>query len=178
MSRIGLYRYKLDNLNAAEVTRQVTFYVNSVAIVTHVVNIDRFCTDEKLLKYLDKSGQYRFISFNKYWEGRNNVENLGFSNHIVNSILDAQSNQRNLGYKNKKTLTLTKNNVTSTQLEEIQQILTSPRVYLLIGQTDSEQDWLLVNVRVTDNIYRHKKRTTTDFTLEIELPEDFSQKMI
>lgn len=179
MSRIGYYRYKFDNLSAAQVTKNITFYVDGIEVVTHTININSFCEGEKLLKYIDKDGQYRFIAFNKYWEGRNTPEMIGSTNNIVQNILNAQSNQKSLGYKNKKTLTLIKNNVTDSELLLIQQLLTSPRVYLLIGSNDNAEDWLLVtSVKSADNIYKFRKKINSDFIIDIELPEDFSQTML
>ena len=178
MSRIGYYRYKLDNLSTAQVTKNVTFYINNISVVTHSINISQFCEGEKLLKYLDTEGQYRFISFNKYWEGRNNPESIGVTSEIVKNILNAQSNEKALGYKNNKTLSLTKSDISADQLLVYQQILTSPRVYLQIGELDGLQDWLLVSVRPIDAVYKRRKLLGGNFSIEITLPENYSQKMI
>lgn len=178
MSYIGYYRYKLDNLNPAEITKKVTFFVNNSPVTTHVVNISTICDGEKLIKYLDKDGQYIFVSFNKYWEGRNTPQSLGEGNKFIISILEAQSKVNQLGYKNKKVLSLYKTQVSASELLILEQILTSPRVYLKIGEEDNLQDWKQVKVNPVDTIYKHKKKSVNDFSIEVELPEEFSQTML
>ena len=104
MSKIGYYRYKLDNLPVGNTT--ISFYINGALAVTHSIVVKPYCTGEKLIKYLDKDGQYRFYPFNKYYEERIDAKLIGKTNEFITSILTAQSNEKNIGYKSAKTLSL------------------------------------------------------------------------
>ena len=178
MSKIGYYRYKLDNLPVGNTT--ISFYINGALAVTHSIVVKPYCTGEKLIKYLDKDGQYRFYPFNKYYEERIDAKLIGKTNEFITSILTAQSNEKNIGYKSTKTLSLIATGVSSDELALLSELYDSPRVYLYIGDgiTDLEKDWLLVTVVKNDGVVKRRKANFGQFSIDIELPEHFTIKMV
>lgn len=178
MSAIGYHRYKVDNLTAGEYS--YPFYKNGNLLVTHTVIVKaQECTEDKFIKYLDRNGQYRFFPFNSYFEKRDKPNLLGKANKVITSILDSQTNQQNVGYKNERTITLTTDAVSQDELEILSDVFTSPRVYLHIGEgnADEEKDWLEVTIS-GDGIVRRKKMEYGKFQIDVILPEWFSISML
>jgi hypothetical protein len=174
MSTVGYYRYK----TLADSDRDVIIYINSVPYVKSIKTID-VCDGFKLLKFLNKSGQYRFYPFSNYYQTKDLPELIGTTNKFITSILTDMSNRQNIGYKNERTLLLTAD-VSKDELEILQDIYTSPRVYLYVGTNNSDlpNDWIEVTVKVSDAIVRRPKGDYGRIDLTITLPEWFSIKMI
>ena len=63
MSKIGYYKYKTICPANGE-SKEVKFYFNGLLEKTCTVKGREFCNEFKILKYLDKDGQYRFYPFN------------------------------------------------------------------------------------------------------------------
>ena len=178
MSSIGYYRYKLDNLS--EGTSTLSFYVNGALVVTHSIITKPYCTGEKLIKYLDKNGQYRFYPFNKYFEERIDAKLIGKSNEFITSILTAQASEKNIGYKSTKTLSLIATGVSSDELVMLSELYDSPRVYLYIGDgtSDEAKDWLLVTIVKNDGLVKRRKANFGQFSIDVELPEHYTISMV
>jgi hypothetical protein len=178
MSTVGYYRYKLDNLN--EGTHQISLYKNGEVAVTHTVIVKGWESAQKIVKYIDKNGQYRFYPFNCRWETRDKPKLIGKAGRLITSILEGQSNQKNIGYKNIRTISLVADAVSDTELEFLQDIWNSPRVYLHIGTNnqDEAKHWLEVTVTGGDNTAKRRKLENGKLTLDIELPEWFNISMI
>ena len=178
MSEIGYYRYKLDNLPEGNTT--ISFYVNGALAVTHNIVVKPYCTGEKLIKYLDKDGQYRFYPFNKYYEERIDAKLIGKSNEFITSILTAQTSEKNIGYKSTKTLSLIATGVSADELVMLSELYYSPRVYLYIGNgsSDEAKDWLLVTVIRNDGLVKRRKANFGQFAIDVELPEHYTISMV
>lgn len=178
MSQIGYYRYKIDNL--PEGVTEISFYKNGNLAVTHTVDIKGWCTERKILKYIDKNGQYRFYPFNARWESKDKPKLLGKANKFITSILTDQTNEKNIGYKNERKISLVADNVSNSELESLQDIWLSPRVYLFIGELndDNEKDWIEVIVSSKDTISKRRKLTNGKMNIDIILPEWFTITML
>jgi hypothetical protein len=179
MSQIGYYRYKLDNLNANTIT-PIVFKVNGTTVCTKYINTKEFCTGEKLIKFLDKNGQYRFYPFNKYYQTVNNPTSLGKTNKLIESILNSQSDSRDVGSNNERRMLLTSKDTNQEEFEKLIEIYLSPRIYLYVGSgtTDEDKDWILVTIANSDNIVRQRKVQGGEISIEIILPEWYTIKMI
>jgi hypothetical protein len=177
MSTVGYYRYKYDNLTEGNHT---AFLLNNGTYLSEKYLVIKYwCTGQRLIKYLDKSGQYRFYPFNKYWESKDKPTLLGKTNELITDILTAQSNAKIVGYKNERSVMLIADEVTEDELTILSQIYTSPRVYLYIGTTtDIASDWLLVEVKGKDFLNKRKKGNVTSVEIECILPEWFSINML
>lgn len=177
MSQRGYHRYKVDNLTVG--SHEISFYKNGNLLVTHSIIVTEFCTNAKLIKFLDKSGQYRFSSFNRFWESADRAKQLGRSNVLITSILDSQTNKKNIGYKNERTLQLTKEGVNQDQLDILSDIWTSPRIYLYVGDgtTDIAQDWIEVTIS-GKGTRRWAKGDVGTISLTVLLPENFTINML
>lgn len=173
MSDIGYYRYKVTPTAAGSST--VRLYINGSLASTATIIAREFCADFKILKYLDSSGRYRFFAFNNKWQQSDKVKSIGEVNYFVTSILDSQSDSRQIGYKSDRSLTLTAGAVSDDELEKLSDIYTSPRVYLYTGNgtDDSIQDWVLVTIS-GDGIGRRKSNRFTKVTIEVKLPEHYA----
>lgn len=175
MSTIGYYRYK----TLADEAKEVNFTVNGVLTGTKTITPINFCVGGKILKYLDKNGQYRFYPFNKYYETNDNPTLIGTSNKLITSILSDQSNKKNIGYKNERKISLVAD-VPNDELDKLVDIYSSPRVYLYIGNgsQDGDQYWLEVEANADQNIVRRRKANTGQINITVTLPENYSIKMI
>lgn len=177
-SLIGYYRYKLDNVGEG-VTKTIQFKNGANVLATKTIKGQSFCTGQKLLKFLCKDGQYRFYPFNSYFETRDNPQLIGKTNELITSILSAQTNSKNIGYKNERTMDLVSDELNESQLLIFSDIYTSPRVYLHIGSTgDALQDWLEVEIVNSDNIVQRRKMKFGTIAVTIKLPENFTVKMV
>ena len=168
MAEIGYYRIKLDTLPVG--LNEVSFYKNGNLAVTHIVDVKPKCENNITLKYLDRNGQYRFYSFNSRYETSNKPTLIGKTNKFVTSILNDQSDTVNLGYKNKRVLSLVADNVSSAELVYLQDIITTPRIYLHTGTGDSLSNWIEVTRVGGDNVSKQRKLEFAKFSIEIELP--------
>ena len=176
LSELTLYRYK--SLHAS--STQVTFTENATnPKVKRIEVIGNGCSDDRLVKYLDGNGQYRFFPFNSYYEISEAGEAIGEINKLYSSIRNAQAPNYNIGYRNKRQWLLTAEMVSNEQLEVLADINASPRVYLYTGDglTDEISDWTLVTM-VNNVAVRPSKRLFSEVSLQIEVPERNSIKMI
>lgn len=178
MSEIGYYRYKLNNLPVG--LNSVPLYKNGGIEVTHIVDVRKWEDGQKLIKYLDRNGQYRYYIFNCRYETRDKPKLIGTANKTVLSILSSQSDSDNIGYKNERSISLVADNVSDEDLEYLQDIWVSPRVYLHIGETneDTDQYWLQVTVSNSDSVAKRRRLNFGKLNLEITLPEWHAVKMI
>ena len=174
MSEIGYYRLKV----LADSAKDVPIYINNVPFIKKIVPVP-FCGEGKILKYLDHTGQYRFYSFNSYFRTYDNPNQIGNVNKLITSILTDQSNKQNIGYTNERKITLSAD-VSKDELDILQDLYVSPRVYLYIGSNNSDlsKDWLEVIAEPNEAIVRRPKGNYGRFDLTVTLPEHFTIKMI
>lgn len=180
-----LFRYKISNLKEGVYSIK---FANTLGIFQdNIVKILPFCegenlesdrykfTGSKLIKYLDNNGIYRFYPFNDKWEQVDTATSIGTTNKFYNSIYTAQSNIANHGYTSERKIHLTADNVSDNALDKLADILISQKVYLHIGQTNSDevQDWLEVTVE-SDGLTRRRKNKFGKFAITITLPERFN----
>jgi hypothetical protein len=170
MSKIGYYRYKVSD--SVEGESSIKFFVNGGLYKTCTIIAKQFCPGFRILKYINTDGQYRFFPFNKFYQISNKPTLIGKVNQFVTSITDSQGSEKNIGYKNEKKITLTAERCTLDELEKLESIYSSPRVYLYVGNgyTDNLQDWLLVTV-TGDGISKAKKANFKKIVLEVTLPQ-------
>ena len=175
MSQIGYYRYKL----ITDTERTIQFNKNGILAGSKTVKPIEYCTGDRIVKYLDSKGQYRFYPFNRYYEVNDNPKLIGTTNEFITSILNDNTNSKNIGYKNKRSISLVAD-VNDDELTYLTDIYSSPRVYLYIGSnnSDTQADWLEVTITGGDKIVRRRKENTGRIEIVIELPEHFNIKMI
>jgi hypothetical protein len=168
MSEVGYYRYKVTPTIAGVST--VRLYINGSLASTATIIAREFCNGFRVLKYMDRYGRYRFFPFNQKWQQVDKATLIGKVNNFVTSVLDSQSDARNIGYKNDRSITLTAGSVSDDELDKLADIYTSPRVYLYVGSTDRTQDWILVTVS-GDGVGRRKNNKFGKVTIDVKLPE-------
>lgn len=174
MSKIGFYRYKIENAT----TQDVILYVNSVAAHIKKVVALPACSGYRLLKFLDRNGQYRFYHFVAEHGIKDKPKEIGKVNELISSLLDA-SDVKSAGYYTERTMTLRAANVSSDELDILSDIYTSPRVYYYVGDgsTDDMSNWVLVSV-AGDNTVRRDKKKFGKVELTITLPTHNSITML
>lgn len=173
MSTVGFYRLKV----LADTQKDVSVYINTEEFTKTVVPIDT-CPGFRLLKYLDRNGQYRFYPFSNFYSIKDNPEKIGSASKLLTSILTDKTNKQNVGYRNERVLQLTAD-VSETELEKLQDIYVSPRVYLYVGENNSDldKDWIEVEAKANDAIVRRSKGGFGSINLTVTLPEHFTIKM-
>lgn len=173
MSSIGYYRFKCATTDG----RVVKLYKNGLEAGSATIKALDFCAGDRIIKYLDSKGQYRYYSFNKYYEINDKPKSLGTTNEFITSILTAQTNEKNLGYSNERTLSLTAT-ATTEQLDILSDIWSSPSVYLYIGTTtDTDKDWLQVTIKGGGEVKR-RKATVGKIDITVVLPEWYTIRRI
>ena len=179
MSAIGYHRIQLQGLSDNSET-PITLYINGNFASIKTVIQKPLCENGRILKFLDKNGQYRFWGFNEYFEERLNIDSLGSTNELITSILYAQSDKKNLGNEIQKELALVAENVTESDLLILSQLYYSPRVYLYIGDgtSYSVENWLLVTIKNSENIQRRRKANLSTVDLTVLLPSNKSISMV
>ena len=178
MTSIGYYRYKTNSLPLGEST--ISLINNSSTIVaSKTVKIYNRCTDDKILKFLDRNGQYRFYNFNNRWQQRHQADQIGSINKFVTSLINDRSDKKNIGYKDERVLLLVAESVSSDELDILSDIYVSPRVFLYIGDgtTSLEKDYIQVEVK-GDGIIRNRKNKFSRVDLEVTLPKTYTITML
>ena len=176
MSKIGYYRYKTTVVDG----KTVAFFKNSVQSGTATIKALEYCEGYKILKYLDNSaGQYKFFPFTKFFEENDRPSKIGTTNEFITNLKNAQSNSKNIGYRNKRSMSLSAE-VNSDELLVLSEIYKSPRVYLYIGDgvNDTLADWILLDDITGDTTVRRRKQKTGLVNINITLPEWFTVKMV
>ena len=172
----GFYRYKIAKADAGKFP--VYFLRDGAIVASQCINFREHCTNGKVLKFMDRNGIYRFFPFNEFWEQNNEPDAIGSAELFTDSIYTGQSNKRSLGYKNKRSIAAVAYEVTAYELDILQDLMTSPFVYLYIGTTgDAPKDWLLVEVSGT-NTGRRRKGVIGRYEVTIVLPEQFNITML
>ena len=174
MSKIGFYRWKIENAT----TQDVTLYVNNVPRSTKKVVALPVCSGFKMLRWLDKNGQFRFYPFVAEYGIKDKPKQIGDVNNLIGSLLSSTSDKRNVGYTNDRTVTLRAQQVGAKELELLSEVYTSPRVALYVGDMSTFDDTDWVEVTVTgDGIVKREKRKFGLVELTVTLPETYNITM-
>jgi hypothetical protein len=161
-------REKLLLTSDAEITRGDT---------TKKVEVLPFCTDDLIIKYLDRNGMYRFYKFNHNYKESIQPQKLGVIQTMFESLATAQGLTRNVGYKNTRELSATAYAVPSQHMTSLQDLFVSPRVHLHIGDLglDARPNWVLVDVEAEGPVpVKLPKRKFNDLRVTIILPDEFN----
>lgn len=174
---VKFYRYKVPSVAAAGNT--VQFKLDGVVDKTCTILPINTCTGKRILKYLNRDGQYRFYPFLNYYEESEKPREIGTVNNMITSILNSKSAVKSVGYKSERVLNLKSDTISGTELILLRDIYTSPRVYLYIGTTtDTENDWLLVSIKANKNIRKEAKAKFSQIDIEVTLPETYTITML
>ena len=175
MSAVGYYRIKLTNLSVGDHT--IWFYKNGAKAGSVNVRIKEFCENYIYIKYQDRYGRYRMFPLNERWESTVKATQIGTVNKLVTRLLDSQTSAKNIGYKNIRTISAVAKSVSAQELEILSEIYNSPLVYLYVGDGDDDKKaWVQVTVK-GDGKSRKRNLNFSKVTLEIELPEYYSQTL-
>lgn len=155
--------------------RDIVFYVNGLLTKTCTVIGRKFCQDYKMLKYIDKNGQYRFYPFNDKWQQVDSPVSIGDKTNLVTSLLTGQGSTRQMGYTNSRSFTLTAYSVSQDELDKLSDIYISPSTMIYVGDgtTDREQDWVFVSVQ-GDGIGKPRKRNFSNITITVTLKDYYA----
>lgn len=166
------YIYVYDNQFYREkklLTESANITVNGV---TKFVEVIPYCSGDIVLKYLDKNGMYRFYKFSRFYARNVRGELIGSVENVFTSLSNGQGFKKNIGYNAQEELTVKANAVPASHMESLQDIYTSARVYMHIGNhgDDALKDWVLVDVE-GDGLIKHNKRQFNDIELTIKPPK-------
>ncbi len=135
---------------------------------THTVNIKEWYDYSYMIKYLDRSGKYRFMPFNPFVKRQSNPVLIGEVNELVYSIYTSKSDKRSIGYKNSDTITMTALELNQNELQYLRDLYCSSDIQLLIGSK-----WVRVTIQ-GDNISYLPKRRTKDVVITVNLPKSYN----
>ena len=93
--------------------------------------------------------------------------------------MTSQSDSRNIGYNNSRTITLVADSVSNEEMEILSSLFLSPSVYLYNGSggdDDFDKSWLMVTVK-GDGIIKQTKKHSRKVTVEVTLPEFYTQTL-
>jgi len=169
MSTVGYYRYKFIPTDNTD----VNLYINYSLASTKKVYVKENCPEGKRLKFINRNGHYRYVYFNKFYEEQDKVKELGKSSNLITSLLSSKTDKLSLGYSANKNITLNIDDVSQDELDMLQDIFKSPRVYYYIGDGTSDEinDWILVSVTSKKTTTHIKKGGYINLSIDIELPE-------
>lgn len=169
MSEIGYYRYKvaMESINSRT---DINLMVDGDLVATKYLIFHPFCNEGKVLKYLNKNGQYRFFPFNKFFELRDSPQLIGTFENFEQGLIETKSNTSVVGFKNTKIYSLSNDNVSRQELEIFSDIHTSPRVYLYKGDYTSflDSDYIEVTIK-GDPLIRPRKNNYVSVNLTVEI---------
>lgn len=176
MSSVGYYRLKASYNQDTD----VFVYINGEPTESKTVKVTECCDLDRRIKFINKDGQYRFLNFNRFWEGKDKAKELGKANKFVTSLLTSQTSQDSIGNKNERILNLRSDHVSAEELEIIKDMWTSPRIYLYVGDgtTDLQSDWIQVTITPKNSITNIRKGSFTDIIIDVTLPEHYTINMI
>lgn len=130
--------------------------------------------DDIRVKWLGSNGFYKHGTFLKWTTEKQNAKE-GFLVEVYNTSLSEAKARRSLVSKtNQRTLTLIKKAVEREIYDLYLDLAKSPKVYLNVG------DWLndkWIEVTVKWQPIKIERKTLHDITIEVEMPEDFIQKL-
>lgn len=177
MSQVGYYRYKTNSLPLGD--NEISFVKDGIVVSTKIITVYNRCDDDKILKFLDKNGQYRFYNFNNRWQSRHKPSNIGSVNKFVTSLITDRTDKNNIGYKDERVLSLVADSVSDDELEILSDIFVSPRVLLYIGDgsTSLNTDYIEVTVK-GDGVIRNRKNKFTRIDLQVTLPQTYTVTML
>lgn len=169
MSEIGYYRFKTIINNLTD-NNEVKLFINEEYVATKYLIYQPFCDGGKVIKYLNKNGQFRFFSFNKFFELKDIPELIGTYDNFETGLQINRSSNSVVGYRNSKEYSLINEFVSLQELEIFSDIYTSPKVYLYNGDYTSflESDYIEVKVR-GDNLIRPRKNNYVTVGLIVTL---------
>ena len=176
MSEIGFYRYKANVSQDSE----VKLYINYALASTKQIVIKDWCEDNKRIKFLNRDGQYRFTSFNRFYEYADKPKQIGKVNKLITSLLDSQSDTDSVGVRNERMLYLTADDISEAELNIMKDLWTSPRVFLYVGDgiTDVESDYVQVIIKAKNPVNNIPKGSYIDLRIEVKLPKHYTITMI
>lgn len=170
----GLVRAKVNGLTLG--INNVEFYRDAVYTATHLIECREFCSGQKLIKYMDRNGMFRFYAFNQYYQEKINAKELGRTSKLITNILSDQTNSLSIGKNVDKFIDLTAD-ATSSDLLLLEDLFVSPLIFMYIGSgNDTAADWIVLKIADGDFITRIKKGNTTKVNLTFEYPEQYSIK--
>jgi hypothetical protein len=175
MSQIGFYRYKISTLD--EGNHSIEFQKNGITAGVANVQMRAHCDGDLLIKYLDAKNKYRFFNFSKISKETTQPKEIGSINVYFESLLTSQGDTKSVGFTSSNIIDVVAEQVTDEQLNVLQDIYTSPRVYLRIGTTDEIKSWVLIKVS-GDNIVKRAKLNKAKINMKFTLPKNYTITMI
>jgi hypothetical protein len=173
---VGCRRYKFASNSTNEL------YYNSISVGNVPIELikRKICSDDLVIKYLDRNGMYCFYNLQKYYSTNEDSVKIGEVNNVIQtSLKNAQATDLNVGYKSNRKISAVAE-VENDFLQYFSDIYSSPRVYLQINKTEPETDgnWLQIGIRSGEGLVRASKGNKTVVQLTIELPTQYNITML
>lgn len=108
------------------------------------------------------------------------MRNIAELNQDTENLSDTNNQVTQIGIEAGEKLTVNSDKLRSEQFNLLKSILTSPKIYLFTGEPFSQSDptdWMEVKLSTTSQTTRNYKGQPLDITLDLELPDLYTQRL-
>jgi len=150
----------------------------------HSIN-DKFIRLEKVpykcgvyFKWLNKLGLYNYWLFENTYAVDRSTKSLGEIDTDNANIENSFARTLQLGQQSQDTIKVVAELLTEDERNIVEGILESPKIYMFTGKPyarNDYRDWIEVSLKSTSARVKNAKQPMTNFALDFELPERFTQ---
>jgi hypothetical protein len=132
------------------------------------------------LKWINPMGGYSYWLFEETHSIDRSSKQLGELDRDINGLEYAFNRAAQIGKDSQDTIRIVAELLTDNERRTVETILDSPKIYLFTGQPYSRNDfrnWVEVTLKTTSARIKNAKRPITNFALDIELPQRYTQTL-
>ena len=149
--------------------------------------LDKFIYIEKedvcsgvYVKWFNQYGGYSYWLFPNFAKYTQSMRNIAELDQDTENLSDTNSQVTQIGIEAGEKLTVNSDKLRPEQFNLLKSILTSPKIYLFTGEPFSQSDatdWMEVKLSTTSQTTRNYKGQPLDITLDLELPDLYTQRL-
>ncbi len=132
------------------------------------------------VKWFNNYGGYSYWLFPNFAKRDMTMRNIGELNQDFENLIDTNNQVTQIGIEAGNRLTVNSDKLTDEEFNLLKTILTSPKIYLFTGEPFSQadaNDWMEVRMTSTNQTTRNPKGQALDITLNLELPDFYTQRL-
>lgn len=132
------------------------------------------------VKWFNNYGGYSYWLFPNFAKRDMTMKNIGELNQDFENLSDTNNQVTQIGIEAGNRLTVNSDKLTEEEFNLLKTILTSPKIYLFTGEPFSQADatdWMEVRMTSTNQTTRNTKGQALDITLNLELPDFYTQRL-
>jgi hypothetical protein len=132
------------------------------------------------VKWFNNYGGYSYWLFPNFAKRDMSMRNIGELNQDFENLSNTNSQVTQIGIEAGERLTVNSDKLKEEEFNLLKTILTSPKIYLFTGEPFSQNDamdWMEVRLATTSQTTRNYKGQALDITLNLELPDMYTQRL-